>query len=113
MERNRQERGARSQLKLAIRSDVETVDVLSGNLLVRANIKHVDAVDRLPQVVHRLGDHPACHQGLAKPHLVGDEEAGYSVGIEIQSAKHVIHGIPLEILERGQDFIDLRAKGSV
>src|SRR5207247_4658381 len=100
----REERDARSESEVFITHDVELVDILSGDVRVRADVDDVDALDLVPQVIDRSSDHPACHKCLAKPHLIGDEEAARGAGA-VEPLERVVHGQTLEALELREDAI--------
>ena len=80
MKNEREQRDPGGEHEVVLARHVQPLDVLPGDLRVRADVDDVDPPNVLLEVLDGLGDQPACDERLAKPDLVGDEESRRRVG---------------------------------
>ena len=85
--------------KLPTPEDIQAVEVLGGDRLVRADVQDVDALGSIPQVLDDAGDDAARHHRLAKSDFVGDQELSDGIVLAIESIEHIVDGAPLKRLE--------------
>jgi hypothetical protein len=78
--------------------DAQPLEVLLGDLLVRAHIDHVDPTHAArSEVLDRALDHTPSHHRLAQPDFVGDQEAARALFEHPRG--DVVHGALLKVLE--------------
>ena len=93
------ERHAGRQGQLAPPEDVQPVEVLGGDRLVRADVEDVDPLGAVPQVFDHAGDDPARHHRLAEADFVGDQELADRIVLAVEPIEDVVDGAPLKDLE--------------
>src|SRR5262249_14446620 len=77
-------------------------DVLAGDATVRADVDDVDSGGLVPEVVNHPREDALRDQRLSEPDFVRDQEPPrWRIGL-VHSLVDVVHGIPLEGLERAQ-----------
>ncbi|HWT92328.1 MAG TPA: hypothetical protein VN238_04980 [Solirubrobacteraceae bacterium] len=98
LEMERQQRDPRRQRRTGVAVDLQALQVLLRDLLVRAHVHDVDALHAaIAQVGYRPLDHPSCDKRLPEADLVGDEEAPRPL-VE-QPLRHPVDRPLLEVLQ--------------
>lgn len=82
------------QGQLAPPEDVQPVEVLGGDRLVRADVEDVDPLGVVPQVFDHAGDDPPRHHRLAEADFVGDQELADRIVLAVEPIKDVVDGAP-------------------
>ena len=95
----RKQRETRRQDCMRKPLDAQPPDVLTSDRLVGADVHDVYPAHPVPKVLKGPSDDAAGNEGLAQPHLVGDQESVGRVVVQPEAIEDVVRGAALEVLE--------------